>query len=55
MCIRDSNCRGILTVLERGRIGEVYNIGGGDVEENLTIARQLLRVLSKPESLLRCV
>jgi dTDP-glucose 4,6-dehydratase len=51
----EDNCRGILTVLERGRIGEVYNIGGGDVEENLTIARQLLRVLSKPESLLSYV
>ena len=22
------NCRGILSVLERGRMGEVYNIGG---------------------------
>ena len=51
----EDNCRGILTVLERGRIGEVYNIGGGDVEENLTIARQLLRVLSKPETLLSYV
>jgi dTDP-glucose 4,6-dehydratase len=51
----EDNCRGILTVLERGRIGEVYNIGGDDVEENLTIARQLLRVLSKPETLLSYV
>ena len=39
----EDNCRGILAVLDRGRIGEVYNIGGDDVEENLTIARQLLR------------
>ena len=30
------HCRGILAVLERGRIGEVYNIGGLDVVENLT-------------------
>jgi dTDP-glucose 4,6-dehydratase len=51
----EDNCRGILAVLERGRIGEVYNIGGDDVEENLTIARQLLRVLSKPETLLSYV
>jgi dTDP-glucose 4,6-dehydratase len=27
------HCRGILAVLERGRIGEVYNIGGADVVE----------------------
>src|SRR6266436_434021 len=28
----EDNCRGILAVLERGRIGEVYNIGGSHVE-----------------------
>jgi dTDP-glucose 4,6-dehydratase len=51
----EDNCRGVLAVLERGRIGEVYNIGGLDVEENLTIARKLLRVIGKPESLLSFV
>ena len=24
----EDNCRGVLAVLERGRVGEVYNIGG---------------------------
>ena len=51
----EDNCRGILAVLERGRIGEVYNIGGADVVENLEMARRLLRLMDKPESLLRCV
>jgi dTDP-glucose 4,6-dehydratase len=51
----EDNCRGVLAVLERGRIGEVYNIGGLDVEENLTIARTLLRLIGKPESLLSYV
>jgi dTDP-glucose 4,6-dehydratase len=51
----EDNCRGILAVLERGRIGEVYNIGGSHVEENLSMARRLLRVAGKPESLLRYV
>ena len=51
----EDNCRGILAVLERGRIGEVYNIGGLDVEENLTIVRQLLQLMGKPESLLSYV
>ena len=51
----EDNCRGILAVLERGRIGEVYNIGGLDVEENLTIARTLLRLIGKPETLLTYV
>jgi dTDP-glucose 4,6-dehydratase len=51
----EDNCRGILAVLERGRIGEVYNIGGLDIEENLAVARRLLRILRKPESLLSYV
>jgi dTDP-glucose 4,6-dehydratase len=51
----EDNCRGVLAVLERGRIGEVYNIGGLDVEENLTMARRLLRVMGKPETLLTYV
>ncbi|HVB55027.1 MAG TPA: dTDP-glucose 4,6-dehydratase [Candidatus Acidoferrales bacterium] len=51
----EDNCRGILAVLERGRIGEVYNIGGSDIEENLTMAHRLLRVMNKPESLLSYV
>ena len=43
----EDNCRGVLAVLERGRIGEVYNIGGLDIEENLTIARTLLRLIGQ--------
>lgn len=48
----EDNCRGILAALERGRIGEIYNLGGANIEENITIARQLLRLADKPESLL---
>jgi len=51
----EDNCRGILAVLERGKIGEVYNISGSHVEENLTMVQRLLRLTGKPESLLRYV
>jgi dTDP-glucose 4,6-dehydratase len=51
----EDNCRGVLAVLERGRVGEVYNIGGLDVVENLTIARTLLGLIGKPETLLSYV
>ena len=51
----EDHCSGILAVLERGHIGEVYNIGGLDVVENLTMARRLLRVIGKPETLLSYV
>ncbi|MFY9802596.1 MAG: dTDP-glucose 4,6-dehydratase [Candidatus Acidiferrales bacterium] len=49
------HCEGIVAVLERGRIGEVYNIGGLDVLENLAMARRLLSATGKPESLLSYV
>jgi dTDP-glucose 4,6-dehydratase len=48
----EDNCRGILAILERGRIGETYNLGGADLEENLSMARRVLQLLDKPESLL---
>ncbi len=51
----EDNCRGIVAVLERARAGEVYNIGGQDIEENLTIARRLLQLTGRPESLLSYV
>jgi dTDP-glucose 4,6-dehydratase len=51
----EDNCRGILAVLERGRVGEVYNIGGSHVEENLAMAQRLLRLTGKPDGLLRYV
>jgi dTDP-glucose 4,6-dehydratase len=51
----EDNCRGVLAVLEKGRVGECYNIGGSDIVENLTIARRLLHLTGKPESLLSYV
>jgi dTDP-glucose 4,6-dehydratase len=51
----EDNCRGVLAVLEKGRIGEVYNLGGVDIEENLSIAQRVLRVMGKPQSLLSYV
>ena len=51
----DDNCSGILAVLERGSTGEVYNIGGIDVRENLAMARCVLEAMGKPETLLTFV
>lgn len=51
----EDNCRGILAVLEQGRIGETYNIGGADVVENREMVHRLLRLMGKPESLIRHV
>lgn len=51
----EDNCRGILAVLEKGKVGEVYNIGGLDVEENLTMANRILELTAKPKTLLTYV
>jgi dTDP-glucose 4,6-dehydratase len=51
----EDHCRGILAVLDRGKVGEVYNIGGLDVEENLAMVHHVLRLLDKPESLMSYV
>ena len=51
----EDNCRGILAVLERGKIGEVYNIGGLDLEENLTMVRRILKLTARSESLVSYV
>jgi dTDP-glucose 4,6-dehydratase len=48
----NDNCQGILKVLEQGKVGEVYNIGGHDVVDNLSMAKKVLRLLDKPESLI---
>ncbi len=38
----EDHARGILAVLERGELGEVYNIGGGNPRTNIEITRRLL-------------
>ncbi len=49
------HCRGILVVLERGRVGEVYNLGGHNEKQNLEIVKIILAQLGKPESLITFV
>jgi dTDP-glucose 4,6-dehydratase len=54
-CYVDDNCRGIDTVLHKGEIGEVYNIGAGNEVTNMVITKAILDHLSKPESLIKYV
>ncbi len=46
------NCRALRAVLERGRPGEVYHIGGGNPLPNIEVLRTLLKILNKPETLM---
>jgi dTDP-glucose 4,6-dehydratase len=52
--VRD-HCTALDAVLERGRSGEVYNIGGNSECRNIDIIRLLLGILRKPESLITFV
>lgn len=49
------HCQAIDLVLHRGKIGEIYNVGGNNERTNLHIVKTVLDVLGKPESLIRHV
>ncbi|HXP89064.1 MAG TPA: dTDP-glucose 4,6-dehydratase [Bryobacteraceae bacterium] len=51
----DDHCRAILAVIERGRAGEVYNIGGSRAIANREVVAKILAALGKPESLMQTV
>jgi dTDP-glucose 4,6-dehydratase len=49
------HCAGIEAVLEKGKPGEVYNISAGNEIQNIEIAKKILTLLNKPESLINFV
>ena len=44
-----------LYTFHKGRVGEVYNVGGHNERTNLEVVKTILRALNKPESLIRFV
>ena len=60
MQIRDwlhvqDHCAAIAAVLEKGKIGEVYNVGGNNEKANIEIVRLILEELGKSENLITYV
>ncbi len=51
----DDHCEAILAVLERGRPGEVYNVGGDNERSNLDLTHSILRIMGKGEDMIRPV
>lgn len=43
----EDNCKGIDLVLHRGKIGEVYNIGGGNEWKNIELVNLICEILAK--------
>ncbi len=60
MQIRDwlhvsDHCSAIYTVLEKGKLGEVYNIGGNNEKANIEIVKLIIHALDKGEDLITYV
>ncbi|MCI0570591.1 MAG: GDP-mannose 4,6-dehydratase, partial [Myxococcaceae bacterium] len=51
----EDHCQALLLALEKGRAGEVYNIGGGAERRNIEIVRGILQLTGKPETLIKYV
>ena len=51
----DDHCRGIQLVLDKGRAGEIYNIGGGTELTNKELTYQLLAAMGAGEDMIRPV
>jgi len=49
------NCAAIDLVAKKGVAGETYNIASGEEHMNIEVARNILRILKKPESLIKWV
>jgi dTDP-glucose 4,6-dehydratase len=51
----DDHCRAILSVLEKGQSGRVYNIGARNERRNIDVAKSVLDALQKSHSLIQFV
>lgn len=49
------HCGAIDLILHKGRVGEIYNVGGHNERTNLEVVKTILAALDKPESLIRFV
>ena len=51
----EDHCRAIDLILQNGRVGEIYNVGGHNEMRNIDIVKLICRELGKPESLITYV
>jgi dTDP-glucose 4,6-dehydratase len=51
----DDHCRALRAIIERGRDGQIYNIGGNRALPNVEVVRRLLAAVKQPESLMKTV
>ena len=51
----EDHCKAIDLIIHKGRVGEIYNIGGHNEMKNIDIVRLILKELRKDESLIKFV
>lgn len=51
----DDHCEAVLTVLEKGRSGEVYNVGGNNERSNLELTHSILAIMGKGREMIQPV
>lgn len=51
----EDHCRGIDLIVEKGRIGETYLLGGNAERSNLEVARAVLKIMGKPNDLIEFI
>ena len=51
----EDHCKAIDLIIRKGRVGEVYNIGGHNEMKNIDIVKIIIKALGKPESLITYV
>ncbi|MEE3333014.1 MAG: dTDP-glucose 4,6-dehydratase [Ruminococcus sp.] len=51
----EDHCAAIDLVMRKGKVGEVYNVGGHNEKSNLDVVKIILKQLGKPESLITYV
>jgi len=49
------HCKAIDLILHKGKIGEVYNVGGNSEKSNLEVVKTILNILGKSEKLIEFV
>ena len=49
------HCKAIDLIIHKGRVGEVYNVGGHNEKRNIDIVKLICKELGKPESLIAYV
>lgn len=48
----EDHCKAIDLIIHKGRVGEVYNVGGHNEKRNIDIVKLICKELGKPESLI---